>query len=307
MISISVIVTCFSEGNLLNRALNSLKEQTLKEFETIIVNDSSDDELTNRICKEIKESGVAVYRTSENMGPSGARNLGISMAKGELIIPLDADDTLPPDSVENVLTYLNKHPECDFLYGNYKRIDLPENTSELIDCSQITDNNELNPVKLLNNWILLGMTPHRKSIWQKLGGYSMRYSYTCQDVDFQIRAFMNDAKYHFLNKTIYNWYRSPLGVNSSEKNNIALTQCWYDNFEFIIYFSKDYKEGFNLALDNNDYKKLKHWANYEAGKKNLTQLVLIFHMSPGFLYPLIVPLYKGIKFIKRRIGKQKLL
>lgn len=296
MPEISVVITCFSEGKLLLRAVDSVRNQSLRGFEIIIVNDSSTDSETNRICKVLEQSGLIVYTTPYNMGPSGSRNLGISMANGDIIIPLDADDTLPLDSVENIDTYFRNHPECDFVYGNYNRIDLPENKSTLINCAQITDeNNEINPRRLMKNWILLGMTPHRKTIWEKVGGYSAAYSYTCQDVDFQMRSHMVGARFKYLNKVIYNYHRSKTGVNSSEKNQTALIQCWYDNIDFIINYSNDFKDGFSLAIRHKDYKKIKYWANHEAREKHWNLLILIFYLSPLFLYYLIVPIYSGIK------------
>jgi glycosyltransferase involved in cell wall biosynthesis len=296
MSEISVIITCFSEGKLLLRAVDSLRSQTLSDFEIIIVNDCSSDSETIRIYKKLEQSGLKCYSTPTNLGPSGSRNLGISQAKGSIIIPLDADDTLPSDAIENIADSFRNHPECDFVYGNYNRIDLPENNSTIIDCSQITDdNNEINPGRLMNNWILLGMTPYRKSIWEKVGGYSMVYSYTCQDVDFQMRSQMAGARFQYLDRVIYNYFRSPSGVNSSKNNQRALIQCWYDNIDFIIDYAADKKDGFSLAINNNDYKKIKDWAKHEAREKRWTILVLFFYLSPLFLYYLTVPLYSGIR------------
>jgi glycosyltransferase involved in cell wall biosynthesis len=301
MPEVSVVITCFSEGTLLLRAVDSLRNQSLQGFEIIIVNDSSTDSETNKICKNLEQAGLVTYSTPFNMGPSGARNLGISKANGEIIIPLDADDTLPPDSVESVAACFGNHPECDFVYGNYNRIDLPENKCSIINCAQITgENKEINPRGLMNNWILLGMTPHRRGIWEKVRGYSMVYSYTCQDVDFQMRSYMAGARFHYLNKVIYEYYRSPTGVNSSERNQAALIQCWYDNIDFIIEYSNDFKDGLSLALMHKDYRKIKYWANHEAHEKRWTVLVSIFYISPLFLYCLVVPLYSGVKNLLKK-------
>lgn len=299
MNSVSVIITCFREGRLLNAAVESVLNQTTKSFELIIVNDSSTDDSTNEICRKFEEKGIAVYRTERNIGPSGARNLGIMKASGDIIIPLDGDDTLPSDAVEKISGCFEQYPDCDFVYGNYSRTDLPDNNTSLINCESVTgESNYIDPEKLLSNWILLGMTPHTKRIWERVGGYSMKYSYTCQDVDFQMRACLAGAKFIFINSVIYNWHRAPGGVNSSEKNSKALSSCWYDNIDFIIRYSSFHKDGLSLALEHSDYKRVRQWAINERAKGRNSSEALIFSIIPYGLLPFTAVLYR---FAKRKL------
>ncbi len=296
MIDGTVVITCYNEGELIMNAINSLKGQTVRNFEIILINDSSVDEATNRICNDLKNSGLKLFYTTENSGPSVARNLGISMANTDVIIPLDADDTLPENAIENIIGYFQQHPECDFLFGNYKRIDLQGNHEEFINCISITDStNFLDPEALWDNWNLLGMTPHRKKIWEKTGGYSIKYSYSCQDVDFQLRALMSDAQFHYINATLYNWRRSQNGINNSEKNKADLRQCWSDNIDFIIKYSRHFKDGFSIARQAGDYQAIRKWAYQEYNRHNRNYLVMIFKLSPFLLYPGLVYLYTKIK------------
>ncbi len=53
MDTISVVITCYQEGNLLRRAFASLGDQSDKDFDIVIVNDASPDETTNAVCHEL--------------------------------------------------------------------------------------------------------------------------------------------------------------------------------------------------------------------------------------------------------------
>jgi hypothetical protein len=78
-----------------------------------------------------------------------------------------------------------------------------------------------------------------------------------------------------------------------------LNQCWFDNIDFITKYSKDFKEGFNLALERKDFRKIKDWAIHEAKKKNRTIIVTIFYLSPIFLYGILVQLFLMIRLLRK--------
>ena len=82
---VSVIVTCYNEGFLLKRAVLSLMNQTIKNFEIIIVKDLSVHSETIEVCKELEKKGYIVLWSNANIGVSGTRNMGIEKAKGDCI------------------------------------------------------------------------------------------------------------------------------------------------------------------------------------------------------------------------------
>lgn len=92
MIKISIIIPVYNSASCIERCLESLVNQTLKDIEIICVNDGSTDnslEILNKY--SANDNRIKVY-TQNNQGPSVARNLGISKANGEYIIFVDADD-----------------------------------------------------------------------------------------------------------------------------------------------------------------------------------------------------------------------
>ena len=89
---ISIIIPCYNAEKCLSISLNSVREQSYKDLEIIIVNDGSKDgtlEVANAYANI--DNRVKVI-TQENAGVSVARNNGVSLAKGKFIMFLDADD-----------------------------------------------------------------------------------------------------------------------------------------------------------------------------------------------------------------------
>ena len=90
---ISVIVPIYNVEEYLEKCLDSLVNQTLKDIEIILINDGSPDnseEIVNKYLKKYKEK--IIYHKKENEGQGIARNYGINLAKGEFISFVDSDD-----------------------------------------------------------------------------------------------------------------------------------------------------------------------------------------------------------------------
>lgn len=103
---ISVIVPIFNGEKYLKRCLDSLAEQTYKEFEIIMVDDGSTDR-TSEICKQyVNSDGRFIYLYKVNGGVGSARNYGVLCAKGELISFVDADDFVKKRYLEILINKL---------------------------------------------------------------------------------------------------------------------------------------------------------------------------------------------------------
>ena len=99
---ITVIIPCYNAGQYLGECIDSLKSQTIRDFEAVFVDDGSTDG-TPEILKAASDDPRFSVLRRENGGVSAARNDGLNMAKGEWVFFLDADDTLAPDSLAKLL------------------------------------------------------------------------------------------------------------------------------------------------------------------------------------------------------------
>ncbi len=115
----SIVIACYNYGHFLERAVDSALAQNDSNFEVIVVDDGSTDNTPdvaqgygNRI----------IYHRQQNAGHCATNNKGVSLASGEWICFLDADDELLPDALENFRRAIMQHPGADLYFGGYMSV-----------------------------------------------------------------------------------------------------------------------------------------------------------------------------------------
>jgi glycosyltransferase involved in cell wall biosynthesis len=117
-ISFSVIVPLYNKEKYIKRTINSILNQTYRNFEIIVVNDGSTDNSLS-IVKSIKDKRIKIY-SRKHEGVSCARNFGIKKATGEYIAFLDADDKWDKNFLQEILRLQHKYPKFKFFATAYK-------------------------------------------------------------------------------------------------------------------------------------------------------------------------------------------
>ena len=106
---ISIIVPVYNTEKYLRKCLESIENQTYKDFEVILINDGSKDNSLN-ICKEfISDKSNYELLSQENKGLSSARNEGLKLATGDYVTFLDSDDWLESQYLEQLYSVLKKY------------------------------------------------------------------------------------------------------------------------------------------------------------------------------------------------------
>lgn len=119
---LSIIIPAYNSESFLERCIESLLAQTVREFELIIVDDKSEDKSFELIKKyKDKFKYIKIIGLSENKGVSNARNTGIKLAKGEYIFFLDSDDFVAPNFVEIIYNTI-KNSNSDIICFNYNYV-----------------------------------------------------------------------------------------------------------------------------------------------------------------------------------------
>jgi glycosyltransferase involved in cell wall biosynthesis len=123
-ISISVVIPTYNYAKLLPRAIQSVTTQLDNRTELIIIDDGSTDE-TNDILEKLSDLQKHNIRCIRqlNAGPAAARNRGLSMAHGEYLIFLDADDKLLPGTLSKLIDTIEVNPDTDMILGGYITVD----------------------------------------------------------------------------------------------------------------------------------------------------------------------------------------
>jgi glycosyltransferase involved in cell wall biosynthesis len=109
-----ITATHYRAGLLAERSIPSILKQTDKEFEWVVVNDGPDPK-TRELVKNLKAECTIVYQEMEHpregFGLCHGRNLGLSVASGEIVAYLDDDNALYPEYVKETKEYFGRNPE----------------------------------------------------------------------------------------------------------------------------------------------------------------------------------------------------
>ena len=118
---VSIVVPVYNAGKWIEDTILSVKSQTYKEWELILVDDLSTDDSV-KVMELYEGPDIKVIKTSKNHGAAYARNLGISEAEGQYICFIDADDLWSPDKLETQLAFM-KEKDAAFGFTGYEFAD----------------------------------------------------------------------------------------------------------------------------------------------------------------------------------------
>ena len=211
---ISVIVPIYNVENYLRMCLDSIQNQTYKNFECLLINDGSPDN-SAEICREYaaKDSRFR-YFEKENGGVSSARNLGMKCANGDYITFVDPDDWLDPDYLEILYLKMMEY-DADVAIATYKKYSVSDGCYYF----HVLDQDYYE--KIYTGDELLAELPYRESFdstfnvsWGKLFKRSLLYSLVFneqrvmgEDLEFNFKVFLRLNKCLYIHKPLYNFRR----------------------------------------------------------------------------------------------------
>jgi glycosyltransferase involved in cell wall biosynthesis len=201
---LSVIVACYNYGQYIRDALQSATSQTFRDYEIVVVDDGSTDDLTLRTLNELAHEGVKVLR-QEHSGPAAALNCGISVAAGKYVCCLGADDTIEPTYFEKCLALLESNPGITFAYSLLKTF----GTEQRIGVTKPFD---LRLLLAYNH--VAGSSVFLRAAWTAVGGFdSSMPAYV--DWDFWIKLGENGYRGRLIPEPLFNWRRHPRTLGRS--------------------------------------------------------------------------------------------
>ncbi len=114
---VTVVIPAYNVSAYIAQALGSVRAQTFRDFETIVINDGSRDSADLERTLEPYRNEI-MYVSKPNGGPASARNAGIEIARAPLIAFLDADDIWEPNFLQMMVTTFERYPHTDVVYSN---------------------------------------------------------------------------------------------------------------------------------------------------------------------------------------------
>lgn len=183
---VTVVIPVYNtRGIWLLESVASVEALQLTWSEIIVVDDGSSNVETLSALDELERRGVRVLR-GDNAGVSAARNRGIEAARGDYILPLDADDLIGAKFLPEAVDVLDVRPEVTVFAGVLQSFGA--RTSQIVPPSEVS----LAQLLLQNQVSVTSL--FRKDAWQAVGGYDQNLRAGHEDLEFWVRLIVNGGR-----------------------------------------------------------------------------------------------------------------
>lgn len=274
MFYISVIIPTYNRAKVLKRCLNSLREQTFKNFDVFVCDDGSTDE-TRSVVEDFNDHLNINWLYCENFGgPAKPRNMGIYASTSKYIAFLDADDWWFPTKLEISFYHLNKGYE--FVYHDLKVVSENGKNPNKVFFMLARDLKEPVFEDLLKNGngIVNSSVVTKRNLMLKINGFSENKNLIAsEDYDAWLRLSKLSIKFYKI-KSIQGYYFVGLDNISDSRKTIIFIN------EFIGLYFRNSKYGIfsiplwmNLSLASAYYHQRKYF-------KSILQMIVVFIVNP---------------------------
>lgn len=202
--SVGIYMPCFNVERYIEKSIESIKKQTYSDWELVILDDCSTDR-THEIACKYYDYKISVFSRGEHSGKIGqVKNEAISKFKEnhEYICHLGSDDLMPPYVLKTFVEFMDNNPEIGVCCGNFLCFNDDGKTWTL---PHVANSGEYNSDVLLKYMCLFPMRFYRKSIVEKVGGYSNELT---SAVDYDLALKVDEiTKIHRIKDPISYYYR----------------------------------------------------------------------------------------------------
>src|SRR5258706_2097731 len=211
---ISVLMPVYNGEKYLREAIESILNQTYKNFELLIINDGSVDN-SEQIILSYQEPRIKYIRSERNLGLSDALNKGLQSANGKYIARMDADDISHLKRFEKQIEFLENHPDYGIVGSMYVMLDGERKVYEIGGMS-FREDEEIKIALLSNNMYVHGETMFRKELIDKYNfSYNKKYN-PCEDY-FLWTQMSGVTKFHILEDILYYYMINPNSMSGTGK------------------------------------------------------------------------------------------
>lgn len=192
---ISIILPTYNRARLVMRAIQSIQAQTFSDWELLIIDDGSRDGTFDFVITEMNADKRICYHYAANRGLAMARNIGLSMGRGNYFTFLDSDDEYLPDHLAIRAEYLRAHPEVELLHGGV----------QVVGSDMVADKHDPSKLIPISECVVGGTFFIRRDLVERLQGFrAIEYG---DDADFFERAEKVGAIIHKINAPTYRYNR----------------------------------------------------------------------------------------------------
>ena len=300
---LSIIVPVYGVEKYIDKCLNSLVKQSLKEIEIIVVNDGTKDNSQKIIDKYVKKypDKIKSY-IKENGGQGSARNYGLEKANGEYIGYVDSDDFVEKDMYKKLYNKAKENNYDIVVCGNYNVSEDYQNKN--IDAFINNYNTDLENI-FFGKMAVLNKIYKRDILIKNKLEFKEKVWY--EDLAFTLKAIMNSNTFAFIDEPLYDYLirEGSTMNNSNVQRNLEILDAFNDILSYIQHNKKE--EYFSkiefLAIDHIYISAIVRVLKAEADDKVKRETInkLIDYMNKKF------PNYKNNKYINTLSKNRKII
>jgi len=196
---ITIIIPCYNQIEYLSECLDSVLEQTYRNWNVIVVDDCSTDGDPAEIINNKNDKRITLTRHKVNKGLSASRNTGFIKARSDFLLPLDADDLIEPSYLEKINMALNDKPGINCVFSDIKLF----GARDKIWKYSIKNTKDMT----LQQWIPGSGTLITQKLWNQVDGYCEEPEFRAgnEDWDFWLAAVKIGIYSGTLNNNLQNW------------------------------------------------------------------------------------------------------
>lgn len=228
---VSIVIPVYNCESYIGEMLDSLLNQTMQDFEVICVNDGSTDESLGILELYAKRDDRIRVLSQENAGEGAARNTGLRIASGDLVICVDADDICEQDMLELMVRPFDS-PEIGLVFCATDDYFDDTNTFKLttwvVDERHIPSRKAFDPREADNlyRWVVgfIANKMIRRSILVDQGLYCQEIR-THGDLSFAYTALSVASKIYYVDKILYHHRKRSDGTSLSDTTQDSMYEC----------------------------------------------------------------------------------
>lgn len=240
---ISVIIPVYNVEEYIEKCLNSVLMQTLRDIEIIIVNDGTKDNSIEKILKY--DDNRIVILNKENGGLSSARNAGLKVAKGKYTYFIDSDDFLLDNKCLEEMYEITEKDSSDIIVGNGYKYYSENNMKELYRDKKVFKRRVMNSKDFLIEFIDSDsmQTPVYYNMYKteflKQNNLFFKDGRIHEDQEFITRAFLLSGKVSIYPKSFYAYRQREGSIMSGTKKELSAQHTIMNCFELEEYYNKN--------------------------------------------------------------------